>query len=108
MIRIEKEISDKIFLADLKKEFLKTIISSINDFKKYSKTNDFNKIREIAHNIKGISGVFGFDYGSELAKKIQLSIDEKNHTEAESCLSELIEYYQNSVIPELKLEETTI
>lgn len=105
MSNLDKEISDKIFLKDLKNEFLKSVNQSIIDFKIFLKTDDYENIRKTAHNLKGLSGIFGFEKGSELSKKVQISIDLKKYPETKLYVAELIEYFQKDVIPELNMEE---
>ena len=102
---LDKEISDKIFLADLRKEFLITVKNSIADFKNFNKSNDYNNIRKTAHNLKGISGVFGFQSGSDIARKIQSSIDNKEYKKVKLLITEIIKYFEESVIPELDIKE---
>ncbi len=104
-MNIDSDISDKIFLADLKKEFEKSVISSISDIKSNLKNKNYEEIRKIVHNIKGISGAMGFPEGSDISKKILAQILKADYEELEVLISELINYLSNTVLPELNIEE---
>ncbi len=98
MDEILDDISDKIFLSKLKKEFVQSINESIKNLKEYSESGNYKGMRRIAHDIKGVAGIFGYEKGTELALKLQKAIDTNNKKMIDENNTELIEYMKKIVI----------
>ena len=101
---LSNEISDKIFLKDLKNEFMINVISGIEQLKNYLDEENYKEMRKIAHDLKGVSSIFGYDKGSEMSENLQDAIDRNDKKSVNSLALEVIDYYKKNVIPE-KIEE---
>ncbi len=75
MDEILDEISDKIFLKKLENEFKGSVKGYIKNLREYHLAGKYMEMRKIAHDIKGIAGVFGFDRGTELASDFLTCLD---------------------------------
>ncbi len=102
MDEIIDDISDKLFLKDLKNEFEITVKDSVSKLSDHFGTGNFSELRRIAHDIKGVAGVFGFEKGSDLAASLQKLIDKGNKKNIENSLTELISYLNEEVL-EIKM-----
>ncbi|MEN8152619.1 MAG: Hpt domain-containing protein [Acidobacteriota bacterium] len=102
---LASEISDKIFLKDLRNEFFLNVISGIEKLEKYIKEENYGEMRKIAHDMKGVSSVFGYDKGSHLSENLMNAIDEKNKKLIKSITDEVIEYYKRDVIADKNDQE---
>ena len=98
MDEIIDDISDKIFLDKLKTEFERSVKESVSGLQKTGETGSYKDIRRIAHDIKGIAGVFGFDKGAEIASELLRSIDSNDKKDIFRLKEELIDYLSRNVI----------
>lgn len=98
------EISDKIFLDKLLKEFKLSIREYNAKLKEYREQEKFFEMGKIAHDIKGIAGVFGFDRATELAALFLDQRDSGNKDEMMTICLELEQYLEQEVL-ELNPEE---
>lgn len=96
---LSKEISDKIFLEDLKKEFFLNVRNGIEKLEKYLDEENYVEMRKIAHDLKGVSGIFGYEKGSDLSKNLQDAIDENDKKSVNSSAIKVVDYYKKNVIP---------
>ena len=98
------EISDKIFLDKLLKEFKDSIRGYNVKLKEYRKQEKYVEMGKIAHDIKGIAGVFGFDRATEMASQFLDQRDAGNKDEMIKICLELEQYLEREVL-EMKPEE---
>jgi len=90
--------TDKIFMEELKQEFMETIALNIAEMSELFKEGKFDEIAKIAHDIKGTSGIFGLDKGTEIAKDLQYSAQDKEVEKTKLLIDQLAEYMKNSGI----------
>lgn len=100
---IINDISDKIFLESLKSEFKTSVKKNVSRLSEVYKSGDYSEMRRIAHDIKGVAGVFGFDKGTELAADLQTLADNGDKNKIENSLMKLIDYLNEEVL-EMKVE----
>ncbi len=104
MNEIIDDISDKIFLKELRKEFIDTVNKNISKLTDFYNSGSYPEMRAIIHDFKGTGGVFGYDRGAEIAGKLLKSIDSnENKQKSELCL--LFINYLNKVVLKEKSEE---
>ncbi|MCK4889593.1 MAG: Hpt domain-containing protein [Candidatus Aminicenantes bacterium] len=103
MDEIIDDISDKIFLENLKTEFKITVKDNVSKLSEFFESENYSEIRRIAHDIKGVAGVFGFDKGTELAADLQKLTDNGDKIKIRNLLTELIGYLNKEVL-EIKVE----
>jgi len=104
MDEIIDDISDKIFLENLRSEFKISVKNNVSKLSKIFESGDFSEVRKIAHDIKGVVGVFGFDKGTELAADLQKLSDDNDKIKIDNSLKELINYLNKEVL-EKNMEE---
>jgi HPt (histidine-containing phosphotransfer) domain-containing protein len=93
---------DVNFLKELIDSYVSDLPGTIEEIAHYVEKEDFNKIKFLAHRLKGGSSTIGIDIISELTKKIEDSVSKDKVTEDTRMLTiELLELYE-SVIDELK------
>jgi len=92
------EISDKIFLDKLLKEFRESMREFNGKLKEYREREKYVEMGKIAHDIRGIAGVFGFDRATELAGQFLESRDSGNKDEMMKICLELEKYLEREVL----------
>jgi HPt (histidine-containing phosphotransfer) domain-containing protein len=98
-VRTDEDVS---FLKELLDTYINDLPGTIQEIASYVEKEDCQKIKFLAHRLKGGSSAIGIDYISELSKRIEESVSENKVTEKTRMLVvELLESYQ-SVIEELK------
>jgi len=98
MEEILEEISDKIFLEKLKNEFKESVKGYIKELKRYEADEKYQEMRKIAHDIKGIAGVFGFNRGTELASDFLTFTASGDEVKTKETYSLLITYLEQDVL----------
>ncbi|MBF8435446.1 Hpt domain-containing protein [Halanaerobiaceae bacterium Z-7014] len=76
--------------------FFKNRESDIEVLKESLANKKYEKIEQIGHQLKGAGGSYGFDYISEIGKKIEDLASESNTIEIRQLINEL-ESYVNTV-----------
>jgi chemotaxis protein histidine kinase CheA len=66
----ETKDTDQIFMDELKEEFMEAVAQNLVDMKQLLQENKLEDIGKIAHDIKGTSGIFGLDEGTEIARDL--------------------------------------
>jgi len=93
---------DVIFLKELIDTYINDLPATVQELASYVEKEDCEKIKFLAHRLKGGSATIGIEYMSALTKKIEESVSENKVTEKTRLLTvELLETYE-SVIDELK------
>ncbi len=70
--------------------------SDIKNLKEHLANENYDKIEQIGHQLKGAGGSYGFDYITEIGKKIENLANKNNVKEIEQLIDEL-ESYMNTV-----------
>jgi len=99
------DISDKIFLEKLKTEFRVSVENYVEKLSEFFGNGDYTGMRKIAHDIKGIAGVFGFDKGSELAAELLKYTDSGDKKKIEDPFLNLIKYLNENILEKPMEEE---
>lgn len=93
---MEKE---KVYIdEDLKviiPNFLKNRKNDIENMKNHLEENDLEKIEVIGHGMKGSGGGYGFDYISEIGKRIEKAAKEEDKENIKKSIIKLQEYLEN-------------
>ena len=90
--------TDQIFMDELKKEFMEKVAADLKEMSELYQENNFKRIAEIAHDIKGTSGIFGLDEGTEIAKLLQYAAQDKKTEETKELLEKLTDYMRKNGI----------
>lgn len=98
MDEIIDDISDKIFLENLKSEFKTSVKRNVSRLSEVFEKKNYSEMRKIAHDIKGVAGVFGFEKGTELAADLQKLADDGDKNKIKNSLRELIDYLNEEVL----------
>ena len=70
--------------------------SDIKNLKEHLANENYDKIEQIGHQLKGAGGSYGFDYITEIGKKIENLANKNNVKEIEQLIDEL-KSYMNTV-----------
>jgi HPt (histidine-containing phosphotransfer) domain-containing protein len=89
---------DELFMEELRQEFEQTISSNLIELQELMKIQSFDQIARIAHDIKGTSGVFGFEEGSDIAKDLQHAAEKKEEEKIKQLIDQLTAYMKENVI----------
>jgi HPt (histidine-containing phosphotransfer) domain-containing protein len=90
--------SDKIFMEELKEEFKETVAKHIKEMPILHKKNKFAEIHRLAHDIKGMSGIFGLDEGSEIAQQLIEAAMNNDSEETKELIERLTSYMRKNAI----------
>ena len=90
--------TDQIFMDELKLEFMDTVSANLKEMAELYQENKFEEIARIAHDIKGTSGIFGLDEGTEIARLLQHAAQDKKAEKTKELLEQLTEYMRKNGI----------
>ena len=90
--------TDEIFMDELKQEFMETVAVNLKDMAELYREGKFEEIAKIAHDIKGTSGIFGLDKGTDIAKQLQYAAQDKKAEETKELLDQLTQYMKENQI----------
>jgi HPt (histidine-containing phosphotransfer) domain-containing protein len=90
--------TDQIFMDELKEEFKETVTANLKEMSALYQENKFEEIARIAHDIKGTSGIFGLDEGTDIAKLLQYAAQDKNAEKTKELLEKLTDYMRKNEI----------
>lgn len=94
----EPKDTDQIFMDELKQEFKETVAANLKEMSELYRGNNLDDIARIAHDIKGTSGIFGLDKGTEIAKHLQYAAQNKKSKKTQEFLQQLTEYMRKNGI----------
>lgn len=94
----EGSTTDQIFMDDLKKEFIETVAQNLVDMKKWLAENKLGEIERIAHDIKGTSGIFGLDEGTEIARELHVAARDRQIEKTKLLIDKLTAYMKENGI----------
>ena len=103
MDEMVEEKSVIIFLDNLKTEFKITVKDNVSKLTEFFESGNYSELRRVAHDIKGVAGIFGFNRGTELAADLQKLADNGDKIKIRNLLTELIGYLNEEVL-EIKVE----
>lgn len=98
MDNIIDDISDKIFLEKLRKEFKNTVENNVTILTEFSTTENYSGMRKVAHDIKGVAAIFGYEKGSELADELLKLTDTGEKKKILDSNRKLIKYLNEKVL----------
>ena len=90
--------TDEIFMDELKQEFKETVAANLKDVSSLFQEKNYAEIAKIAHDIKGTSGIFGLDEGTEIARQLQYAAQEAKAGEIKTLLDQLTAYMKKNGI----------
>jgi HPt (histidine-containing phosphotransfer) domain-containing protein len=90
--------TDQIFMEELKLEFKETVTVNIKEMSEFYRENKLEEIARIAHDIKGMSGIFGLDEGTEIAKLLQTAAQDEKAEKTKELLDQLTDYMRKNGI----------
>jgi HPt (histidine-containing phosphotransfer) domain-containing protein len=91
--------TDKIFMEELKLEFMESVAANLAEMAELIKENNFEKIAQIAHDIKGTSGIFELHEGTDIAKELQYAAQDKDGRKTKLLIDQLTAYMKaNGII----------
>lgn len=90
--------TDKIFMEELKLEFMESTSMNIVEMTNLFNEGKFAEIARIAHDIKGTSGIFGLDEGSEIAKELQYAAQGNETNRIKELIDHLADYMRRNNI----------
>lgn len=92
MAKIPTRTTDEIFMNDLKEEFMQSVSQNLRDLEKLFGEEKYEEIAKIAHDIKGTSGVFGMDEGTEIAAELQYAARDQDAEKTGALIRRLKDY----------------
>ncbi len=88
--------TDEIFMSELKQEFIESVTRNLADLQRLFDVGGFDEIARIAHDIKGTSGIFGLDEGTEIARDLQYAAREKDAEKTKALIDKLAVYIKEN------------
>ena len=109
------KVPDKIFvdefLVDLIPNFIKNKIDDLAVLKNAAENRDFETIKKIGHNWKGVCSSYGFKYLGETGKQFEYLAQHKDLASINLLIDSLPEYLRNvqiESVPEYELDDTDV
>ena len=90
--------TDQIFMAELFQEFKETVAKQLKEMPLLYQENNFIRIKEIAHDIKGTSGIFDLNEGTAIAQKLVQAAKDNKAEETKELLEQLTDYMRKNNI----------
>lgn len=84
--------TDQLFMEELKQEFMETVTANIIEIVALFQEKNFEEIARISHDIKGTSGIFGYDEGTEIAKQLQYAAQNQEEEKTGKLIEQLSDY----------------
>lgn len=92
--------TDQIFMQELKLEFMQTVAKNLEEMHEYLQAGNMAEIARVSHDIKGTSGIFGLDEGTEIARELNIAAKENDAARAGDILGKLTAYMKEQGIVE--------
>lgn len=80
-------------LMDIMPSFIELTQKDMDDLSQAVGSKDYEKIKKLAHTLKGDSGGYGFDEMSKLSKQLEIYADEKSDSDVDNQFATLCEYW---------------
>ena len=84
-----------IDLEDLIPGFLENRQKDVQSLENALKENDFEKLRSVGHNLKGVGGGYGFPDMSKMGAEIEVGAKENNMEKVSENVQKLSHYLSN-------------
>jgi len=96
----EPNNTDQIFMEELKQEFMETVSQNLVDLKRLyeESSRGIEEIARISHDIKGTSGIFGLDEGTEIARELNLAAKNYEFGKLKALIDKLDTYMKEQDI----------
>jgi HPt (histidine-containing phosphotransfer) domain-containing protein len=94
----ESNDSEQIFMKKLKQEFMEKVSDNLIDLKRLYEENNLEEVAKIAHDIKGMSGIFGFDEGTKIADELNIAAKKKEVKKSKVLIDKLTTYMKEQGI----------
>ncbi len=94
----ESSDSERIFIKGLKQEFMEKVSEYLIDLERLDKENNLMEVAKIAHDIKGMSGIFGFDEGTKIASELNIAAKNKEIKKSKEFIDKLTTYMKKQNI----------
>ncbi len=92
MSDVPNETEDQLFMQELKEEFKQNVAKNIVELFQYYEDNNIEEIAKIAHDLKGTSGIFGYEEGSDIAGNLNIAAKKNEVDKIKGLLDELNDY----------------
>jgi len=92
MSDVPNDSDDQIFMEELKQEFKENVARNIVDLYQLFKDKDIEGIARISHDLKGTSGIFGYEEGSEIAKNLNIAAKNNEIEKIKEFIDQLSDY----------------
>ena len=90
--------SEQIFMKGLKQKFMEEVSEYLIDLERLYKENNLVEIAKIAHDIKGMAGIFGFDHGTKIASELNITAKNKEKKKSRELIDKLTTYMKKQNI----------
>lgn len=96
----ESNNTDQIFMEELKQEFMETVSQNLSDLKRLyeESSREIEEIAKISHDIKGTSGIFGLDEGTEIARELNVAAKSYEFGKLKALIDKLDAYMKEQNI----------
>ena len=94
----EPKDTNQIFMDELKQEFMEKVSQDLIDLKRLYEENNLVGVANIAHDIKGTSGIFGLDEGTEIASELNIAAKNKEIKKSKELIDKLTTYMKKQNI----------
>ncbi len=108
-MRVPDKIFVDEFLVDLIPNFIKNKIADLAILKSALESKDFDTIKKIGHNWKGVCSSYGFNYLGETGKQFELLAQNEDANSLRILIDGLPEYLRNvqiESVPDFDMENT--
>lgn len=90
--------SEQLFMEELKQEFMESVSRNVVELKRLYAEKNLGEIEKIAHDIKGTSGIFGLDEGTEIARELHAAAKKRELEKTGVLMEKLIAYMKENGI----------
>jgi HPt (histidine-containing phosphotransfer) domain-containing protein len=90
--------SDKLFMEELKEEFKAYVSVNMKQMEAFFAENKLDEIAKIAHDIKGMAGIFDLDEGTDIARDLQCAAQDNKVAKTKKLLNQLRQYMEENDI----------
>jgi HPt (histidine-containing phosphotransfer) domain-containing protein len=92
MSDVPNDSEDQIFMEELKQEFKENVSKNIVELYQLFEAKDIEGIARISHDLKGTSGIFGYEEGSEIAKNLNIAAKNNEIDKIKEIIDQLSDY----------------
>ncbi len=89
---------DDEFMEELEQEYRETVARNIVQLNDLHSEGRWEEISKIAHDIKGTSGIFGYDEGTEIARDLNVAAKQQEIDKIKPLIDKLAAYMKENGI----------